>query len=190
VLSENWNVAGAPDALRGSAEELPSNPSRAAMRDWARRWKITIVGGLIIERDPETRGCFNTSFVFDPERSASQAYRKIHRVDVDVGGRRYRESEVAQPRFERVMIEASGRKTGPVPLLRRALPRALPCPRAPRSRCNCRAGLLHRQGSLAPPASRPVGRKHVRPCGCAERRTGSREAGLRAIARERSVGAR
>jgi predicted amidohydrolase len=112
VLPEHWNTTGDADILRSSAETRAAGPSIEAMSQWARRWQVTLVGGPIIERDDAIGAFFNTSFVFGPDGGIIGAYRKIHLFDVDVGGRRYRESEVTISGHELVLVRAAGWSIG------------------------------------------------------------------------------
>jgi predicted amidohydrolase len=95
VLPEKWNGFGSPEILRRNAEPRDGGESVAAMREWARSHGIHLVGGSITER-AESGSLFNTSLVIDPEGKTIAAYRKIHLFDVDVGGQRYRESDVEE----------------------------------------------------------------------------------------------
>jgi predicted amidohydrolase len=78
------------------------------MSDWAARWSITLVGGSIMERAVDSNAIFNTEFVFAPDGSVIGAYRKVHLFDVDVGGRRYRESDLTTAGTDIVVISVAG----------------------------------------------------------------------------------
>ena len=112
VLPEHWSLTSDGDALRSSAELPPEGPTLAAMASWAQRWEITLVGGSMIERDSESQRLFNTAFVFAPDGTMIGRYRKIHMFDVDVDGRRYRESDITSPGSELLVIEAAGWPVG------------------------------------------------------------------------------
>ena len=112
LLPEHWNLTGDGASLRASAESRPSGPTLDAMSGWARAAGITLVGGSIIERDEETATLYNTAFVFAPDGRLVGSYRKVHLFDVDVGGRRYRESEVNAGGAELLLVDAGGWRIG------------------------------------------------------------------------------
>jgi deaminated glutathione amidase len=79
-----------------------------AMRRWASRHGITLVGGSITERREGREKLSNTSLVFDPDGELVAFYRKIHLFDVDVGGHSYRESEAEEAGEEPVVARLEG----------------------------------------------------------------------------------
>jgi predicted amidohydrolase len=97
LLPEKWNAIGDAETLHEAAETIETGESVEAMRGWASRHGITLVGGSIIERREGREKLSNTSLVFDPDGELVALYRKIHLFDVDVGGHRYRESDAAEP---------------------------------------------------------------------------------------------
>jgi predicted amidohydrolase len=108
VLPEKWNAIGDADTLRAAAEPLEGGESVEAMRGWARRHGITLVGGSITERREGREKLSNTSVVLDPEGEIAGVYRKIHLFDVEVGGHVYRESEAEEPGEEPVVVRGEG----------------------------------------------------------------------------------
>jgi deaminated glutathione amidase len=112
VLPEKWNGIGDADRLRALAEPLDGGESVEALRAWAQRHGVSIVGGSITERQDGHEKCFNTCVVVDPEGRLAATYRKIHLFDVDVGGVRYRESEAEAPGVEPVVTEVEGWPVG------------------------------------------------------------------------------
>src|SRR2546430_13897416 len=102
LLPEKWNAIGGVETLHEAAETIEGGESVEAMRGWASRHGITLVGGSITERREGREKLSNTSLVFDPDGELVAVYRKIHLFDVDVGGHRYRESEAEEPRGEPV----------------------------------------------------------------------------------------
>jgi deaminated glutathione amidase len=108
LLPEKWNAIGGVETLREAAETIESGESVAAMRGWAERHGITLVGGSITERREGREKLSNTSLVFDPDGELVATYRKIHLFDVDVGGHRYRESEAEEPGEESVVARLEG----------------------------------------------------------------------------------
>lgn len=112
VLPEKWNAIGSADVFRGNAETLATGETPRAMADWARRLGVGIIGGSISERRVGSDRLANTCLVFSPEGEVLAVYRKIHAFDVEVGGRRYRESDTDDPGGEIVSCELCGWRTG------------------------------------------------------------------------------
>jgi predicted amidohydrolase len=108
LLPEKWNAIGGVDTLHEAAETIEDGESVAAMRGWASRHGITLVGGSITERREGREKLSNTSLVFDPDGELAATYRKIHLFDVDVGGQSYRESEAEEPGEEPVVARLEG----------------------------------------------------------------------------------
>ena len=112
ALPEKWNAIGDPTVLHEEAETLEDGESVAAMRDWAKRHGISLVGGSITERREGRDKLSNTSLVFDPDGELVATYRKIHLFDVEVGGHVYRESEAEEPGDETAVAEVEGWPVG------------------------------------------------------------------------------
>jgi len=112
VLPEKWNAIGGPDVLHAAAETLETGESVAAVRDWARRLGVSIVGGSITERREGREKLSNTSLVVDADGELVAVYRKIHLFDVEVGGLVYRESEAEEAGDEPVVADAEGWSVG------------------------------------------------------------------------------
>src|SRR4051794_413693 len=92
VLPEKWSVLGTADDLRAGAEPL-DGPALSWARETARELGIDLVAGSVAERvDGRERGA-NTSVHVGPDGVDRAAYRKLHMFDVEVDGRRYRESD-------------------------------------------------------------------------------------------------
>jgi deaminated glutathione amidase len=108
LLPEKWNAIGGVETLHEAAETIEDGESVEAMRGWAARHGITLVGGSITERRAGREKLSNTSLVFDPDGELVAVYRKIHLFDVDVGGQRYRESEAEEPGEEPVVARLEG----------------------------------------------------------------------------------
>ncbi len=96
VLPEKWPVMGPADAVRAAAEALDGPCVRAARR-WAAELGVHIVAGSIPERTDGGDRVRNTSVAIDATGHVVGVYTKIHLFDVDVAGRRYRESDEAEP---------------------------------------------------------------------------------------------
>jgi predicted amidohydrolase len=112
LLPEKWTGFGPPEILHACAEGLDDGDSVAAMRGWAREHGIHLIGGSITERVDGADKLFNTCVAFDPHGDVAAVYRKIHLFDVDVGGRRYRESDLEEGGEEIVTVEVDGWSVG------------------------------------------------------------------------------
>ena len=112
LMPEKWTGIGPPDLIRSVAESLEDGEATAAMRGWAARHGITLIGGSIVERRDGYDKLSNTSIVIDPSGEIVALYRKIHMFDVEVGGQVYRESETEDPGDRPVTKEVEGWKLG------------------------------------------------------------------------------
>ena len=108
VLPEKWNAIGSADVLHAAAEPLDGGESVEALRAWAVRLGVAIVGGSITERREGRAKLSNTSVVIERDGEIVGVYRKIHLFDVDVGGHAYRESDAEEPGDEAVVASAAG----------------------------------------------------------------------------------
>jgi predicted amidohydrolase len=112
VLPEKWPLLGRDQALLESARPLEESPALALLSTLARRLCIELIAGSLLERRADGR-IANTSVHIDREGEIVAAYRKIHMFDVQVQGRSYHESAVADPGSEIVLSEsAPGAKLG------------------------------------------------------------------------------
>ncbi len=112
LLPEKWNARGDAGTSEASAEPIDGGATVAAMRSWARRHAITLVGGSIAERRPGREKLSNTCLVFDREGELVSLYRKIHLFDVAVGGFVYRESDSEEPGDEMMLCDVDGWRLG------------------------------------------------------------------------------
>jgi deaminated glutathione amidase len=112
ALPEKWNAIGDAAVLQAAAESIEDGESVTAMREWAKRHGISLVGGSITERREGRDKLSNTSLAFDPDGELVATYRKIHLFDVEVGGHVYRESEAEEPGGETVVAEVEGWPVG------------------------------------------------------------------------------
>jgi predicted amidohydrolase len=79
-----------------------------ALREWARRHAIWLLGGSLPERIPGEARVHNTSVLIAPGGELAAVYRKIHLFDVDLragGGGVFRESQSVAPGSEVVVAE-------------------------------------------------------------------------------------
>jgi nitrilase len=118
-LPEVWTCLGGDRAQKVSqAEELPAKgsnqqggPAYEFLREVARRSKVHVHGGSLVERAGET--LFNTTVAFDPNGTEIARYRKIHLFDiVTPDGAGYRESATFGAGDEVVTYQANGITVG------------------------------------------------------------------------------
>lgn len=113
VLPEKWNLIDVDERQVAQAESIDGE-SLGAARAWALRYGITIIAGSISEAASGADRAYNTSTLIHPDGSIGASYRKLHLfdVDVDVGGRAYRESVGAIAGSEVVVADALGHRVG------------------------------------------------------------------------------
>jgi len=96
VLPEVFNAPYQADLFPAYAEPYPGQ-STDFLSMMARKQKVGIVGGSIIEEDPDGR-IYNSSFVFNENGKLIGRYRKMHLFDVDMPGKiTFKESETLSP---------------------------------------------------------------------------------------------
>lgn len=108
VAQENPDWIGLPecfDFLGGgradkmaAAESFPDGPAYRAMQELARKRKVFIHAGSILEKGEESERIHNTTVVFDRDGAEIARYRKIHMFDITApDGTEYRESAAFAP---------------------------------------------------------------------------------------------
>jgi predicted amidohydrolase len=107
VLPEKWPAFGAPDVFARCAQPL-DGPLVQEIASWARRLGVAIVAGSVSERVSGSDRVRNASVALDREGRLVASYGKIHLFDVDVDGRRVRESDSDMPGDELVLCELCG----------------------------------------------------------------------------------
>jgi deaminated glutathione amidase len=108
VLPEKWARFGTPAELDEAAEPL-DGPLARTLGGWARELGLALVAGSVSERVPgDDARLRNTSPAFDEAGELVAAYRKLHLFDVDVEGRRIRESAAEAPGEHPVLAERVG----------------------------------------------------------------------------------
>lgn len=112
VLPEKWTAIGSHADLEAAAQTL-DGPAIEWARKTARELGIDLVAGSIAERVEGQERLSNTSVHVGPDGELKAIYRKLHMFDVEVGGRRYRESDGEQPGEQIVWSElANGSRLG------------------------------------------------------------------------------
>jgi len=109
ALPEVFAWRGPHARERFEAEPIPG-PTTDAMAALARRLRIHLVAGSLLEARPEAPQAlpFNTTTLFGPDGSLLALYRKIHLFDVDLPGRvTIRESSLRAPGAEIASVRTS-----------------------------------------------------------------------------------
>jgi len=108
-LPEFWTYLGPYAGFAEAAQTIPG-PAIERLQEKARRHKMIVHGGSIIERHPDLNGKFyNTSVLINRSGEISARYRKIHLFDVDLAnGEKHHESERIAPGNEIVTAEVDG----------------------------------------------------------------------------------
>jgi deaminated glutathione amidase len=106
VLPEKWTAMGSDEQLRAAAEPL-DGPSIGWARALARELCLELIAGSITERVRGREKLANTAVHVGPDGELRAVYRKVHMFDVEVGGRRYRESDLEEPGEELVLSETA-----------------------------------------------------------------------------------
>ena len=102
-LPEYFNFIGDEKDEMGQAETIPG-PTISEMAEWARRHRIWLHGGSILEKIEGKDKLFNTTVFFDPNGKIIGQYRKIHLFDVEIeNGPSVTESRMLEPGNEIVL---------------------------------------------------------------------------------------
>ncbi len=107
VLPEKWTVMGASEDLRAGAQSLDGS-AIAWARETARELGIDLLAGSIAERREGHERLSNASVHVGPDGELEAVYRKLHMFDVEIEGKRYRESDTDEPGDEIVVSELDG----------------------------------------------------------------------------------
>jgi predicted amidohydrolase len=112
VLPEKWTVMGSPADLRAGAQPLDGS-AIAWARETAAELKLDLIAGSIAERVEGRERLGNASVHVGPDGEIKAVYRKLHMFDVEIEGKRYRESDTDEPGEEVVSSElADGSNLG------------------------------------------------------------------------------
>jgi len=108
-LPEFWTYLGHYSGFDRAAQTIPG-PVIELLQEKARKHKMIVHGGSIVERDPQLAGKFyNTSVLVDRNGEIAARYRKIHLFDVDLAnGEKHYESERIAPGNDIVTAEIDG----------------------------------------------------------------------------------
>jgi len=114
LLPEFFDWAGGRRADKfANAEAFPGGPAYSMAQASAKKHRIFVHAGSIMEKiDGETR-IHNTSVVFNRQGEEIARYRKIHLFDVTTpGGQAYKESETVEPGEAVVTYDCEGVTVG------------------------------------------------------------------------------
>ncbi|MFL5626824.1 MAG: carbon-nitrogen hydrolase family protein [Ktedonobacteraceae bacterium] len=108
-LPEYWTYLGPYAGFEEAAQTIPG-PAIELLQEKARKHKMIVHGGSIVERSSTTPGKFyNTSVLIDRDGAIVARYRKIHLFDVDLAnGEKHYESERIIAGNEVVTAELDG----------------------------------------------------------------------------------
>jgi deaminated glutathione amidase len=110
VLPEYFSVAGSPDHLRSTAEDM-GGPTTTWASHLARRLRIHLLAGTFPERAtgaaPSDK-ISNTSCLVDPSGSIRAVYRKIHLFDVALSDTTFCESATVAPGADLCLARLDG----------------------------------------------------------------------------------
>ncbi|KAB2782767.1 carbon-nitrogen hydrolase family protein [Brucella anthropi] len=114
VLPEYFEYyGGAPEEKLAAAESVPGGPAYKMAQDFAREHKVFVHAGTLMEKVPNEKRIYNSTFVFNREGKEIAHYRKIHMFDI-VGpdGTAYKESATVKPGENVVVYDLDGFKVG------------------------------------------------------------------------------
>jgi predicted amidohydrolase len=111
ALPELWSCHGLEKVYKDNAEPIPG-PTTDFLGKLARELGVWVLGGSILEGEPEAERLFNTSTFFDPSGELVAVYRKIHLFDVKAPDQEYLESRIVAPGQEIVTAKAGATTLG------------------------------------------------------------------------------
>ena len=108
-LPEYWTYLGPYAGFDTAAQTIPG-PAIECLQEKARKHKMIVHGGSIVERHPQLAGKFyNTSVLIDRNGEIVARYRKLHLFDVQLAnGDKHYESERIVPGNDIVTTEVDG----------------------------------------------------------------------------------
>src|SRR5947209_16010678 len=108
-LPEFWTYLGPYSGFEEAAQTIPG-PIIERLQEKARKHKMIVHGGSIVERSTDVPGKFhNTSVLINQDGDIVAGYRKIHLFDVDLAnGEKHYESERIIPGDQVVTAEIDG----------------------------------------------------------------------------------
>lgn len=110
ALPEYWSYLGPYTGFEHAAQAIPG-PFIERLQEQARRHRMIVHGGSIVERHPDLPSgkFYNTSVIIDRSGEIAALYRKIYLFDVNLAnGERHFESDRIAPGDEVVTAEIDG----------------------------------------------------------------------------------
>lgn len=109
ALPEFWTYLGPYAGFEEVAQTIPG-PAIYLLQEQARKHKMIVHGGSMVEKHPQIAGKFhNTSVLIDQHGQIVAQYRKIHLFDVDLAnGEKHYESKRIVPGNQVVTAELGG----------------------------------------------------------------------------------
>ena len=109
ALPEFWTYLGPYAGFEAVAQTIPG-PAVHLLQEQARKHKMIVHGGSMVEKHPQIAGKFhNTSVLIDQDGQIVAQYRKIHLFDVDLAnGEKHYESKRIVPGNQVVTAELGG----------------------------------------------------------------------------------
>lgn len=111
ALPELWSCHGLEKVYRENAEPVPG-PTTDFLGRLARELGVWVLGGSILEGEPNAERLSNTSTFFDPSGELIAVYRKIHLFDVKAPDRQYLESKLISPGYQVVTAKTGAATLG------------------------------------------------------------------------------
>ena len=113
LLPENFAFFGPEADKRVIAESVADGPIAHALSEMAREFRVCVVGGGFPERSSDPLRPHNTLLVVGADGSQLATYRKIHLIDVELGGAgSYSESNATSAGDAPQVVDVAGFKLG------------------------------------------------------------------------------
>ena len=111
-LPETWTYMGDSEGTHDAGESIPG-PTTERLAEVARKHRIWLHGGSVLEIAEGEPRVYNTTVVLDPDGNLAGQYRKIHLFDVSIGDDVLsQESATVAPGDEVVVVDMDGVKLG------------------------------------------------------------------------------
>jgi predicted amidohydrolase len=111
VLPENFYLMASKEELLKQAETIDGK-AMTTLREVARKLGVYLITGTIKMRFNDEEKLRNTCCVIDPDGNIQDMYHKIHVFNANVGGTRFRGSDVEQGGDEIVVTSIKGVRVG------------------------------------------------------------------------------
>jgi omega-amidase len=108
MFVQPYDMALVPDR----SESVPHGPTSEKLSQWARQFKMAIVGGSVAEIGSDGK-YYNTATLWSPEGEFLAKHRKVHLFDVDLpGGVSFKESVILSPGHQVTVVPVLGMRLG------------------------------------------------------------------------------